>query len=221
MTEAVSSQDSNFFKLPLDLRQHIYSLLIPASCTTTLHILLKRALLTETTHLRFRACRADHAAELYCAHARCKAYRDATTGTYYGRFDSVLNLLLIDKTIHTEATDFLYSHYQFEFETAADVLRFFRMTGPEVKKTLRFLKFEPVYLLSTAINTSKHHRESKDLATYGEMWQKIDKLEGLERLVVRFKVNGAQSSELLVGQEFDPWSYFTPRKGRLIDVKVS
>ena len=183
--KSVPTEESALFTLPLYLRQHIYSLVIDPAQTRTLHILLKHDNRHDQLILRHRACRATRRFDHSCTSARCKMGHDHPTGSYRGSFDSFLSLLLLSRTIHLEATDFLYSHYNFELDHPLAVQRLCSTGSPAALQDLKSVTFIPQFSLFSG--RSFHFGADLDADTWLNTWRSLNGCCNLESLQVTFK----------------------------------
>lgn len=209
----VPAERSILFTLPLSLRQYIYSLVINPTGARTLHILLKYHRQVDHRVVRLRACCANPALDIpYCV-TRCKSLLDTATGAYRGAFDSILNLLLISKFIHAEASSFLYSHYEFEFDHDRAVRTFCGMISPRASRSLNCVRFEPQFQSLT----SKYRDRVLPEDEWQLTWEALGRVEGLKRLHVCYTGQAKPPCNVEV---LDPSRYIVPRDGLSIDFKA-
>lgn len=207
------AERSILFTLPSSLRQYIYSLVINPTGARTLHILLKYHQLVEHRVVRLRTCSANPALDIPCCSARCKSFLDTATGAYRGTFDSIMNLLLVSKSISTEAINSLYSHYEFEFDHDRAVRTFCGMISPLASRSLSCVKFE----LQFSFLQFKHRDMALSEDEWRLTWEALGRVEGLKRLQVcyRGQVKPPRNFEVL-----DPTRYIVARDSLSIDVQA-
>lgn len=182
VNESVATQKSALFTLPLDLRQHIYSLVIDPAQTRTLHLVLKHDNRHDRLVLRHRTCRADRRFDYSCASARCKTGHDQPTGSYRGSFDSFASLLPLSKVVHLEVTDFLYSRYTFDFDHPIAMQK---MCSTAALQNMKSVTFTPQ--LSLFSGRSFQFGAHLDADMWINTWRSLNTCCKLESLQVTFK----------------------------------
>lgn len=85
------ARQSQFFRLPLDVRERIYGLAIGRN--ELLHILLRYRSSPSRWEVAYRRCGAGGKTE-DCVLKDCRQYHDLVKGSYYGYFDHVGGLFL-------------------------------------------------------------------------------------------------------------------------------
>ena len=185
VNESVPTQKSALFTLPLHLRQHIYSLVIDPGQTRTLHLLLKHNNRHDRLVLRHRTCRANRRFDYSCASARCKTGHDQPTGSYRGSFDSFASLLLLSKVVHLDVTDFLYTHYTFDFDHPLAVQKMCSAGSPTALQHMKLVTFIPQ--LSLFSGRSFQFGAELDADMWMHTWRSLNDCCKLESLQVTFK----------------------------------
>ena len=185
VSKGVPTKESALFTLPLHLRQHIYSLIIDPAQTRTLHLLLKHDHRHDQLTLRHRACRATRIFDQSCVSARCKTGHDQPTCSYRGSFDSFGSLLLLSSVIHLEVTEFLYAHFNFDFDHPLAVQTLCSTRSPATLQKVKSMTFVPQ--LSLFSGRSFQFGADLDTEMWLNTWRSLNDCCRLEGLQVTFK----------------------------------
>jgi hypothetical protein len=90
LPNSTTASDSQFFRLPLSIREKIYGYVVGGD--QILHVLLKRKF-SKGYFIGHRRCRAEKSRD-DCVITNCKQFCNILSGFYFGYFDSCSRLLL-------------------------------------------------------------------------------------------------------------------------------
>ncbi|KAN0117772.1 hypothetical protein V8E51_003749 [Hyaloscypha variabilis] len=198
LSNRAPSADPLFFRLPLELREAIYRLVVAHH--ETLHILMKRRPNGLSHPLVHRRCQAGGDLNGCILHD-CKRFLAAEggQGCYFGSFATVSGLLYTCRDIYQEVSDLLYTQNTFEFDHPMTLGLFKKTLHPSSLNSIKSISInlqKGLYYPLTPTQAYTHLRDWQD------MWTIISAMEGLEEIRVRFQFPAK-------------WSFMSPEKEML------
>ncbi|PMD43145.1 hypothetical protein L207DRAFT_542513 [Hyaloscypha variabilis F] len=175
----VPATESSFFRLPFELREKIYGLVIGQR--DMFHIMMKR----RTNHLLhplvYRRCKVGGTLE-NCFSRECKFFSPVDGACLHvGPFDNIGGLLFTCRDIFREASNVLYTQNIFEIDHPMSFIIFQKTVNPS---SLNSIKSISINLQRDIDDLSSRHYERLEL--WPKMWDIIAGMEGLEEIRVRF-----------------------------------
>lgn len=203
--QRTDAQDGSLLlrKLPLELRQIIWEMVLVDGNRTLVHIMRKNGRLG---HWRCRIQDGENMCDLQGR--RCVegwlAYKAKMRCDKAERFELVtdgglLPLLLTCRTVYSEAISILYAKHIFHFYDPGDIRYFARTILPQRVDSVHsiIMDWERTFSIFNKDNTIPKHND-EELKAWREIWEIIAKMQGLMELKVILK----------------PHKFFVPRSRR-------
>ncbi|RFU26991.1 hypothetical protein B7463_g9354, partial [Scytalidium lignicola] len=176
---------SQFFRLPLAVREKIYGILIGQN--ELLHILLRYRSSPSRWEVAYRRCGAGGHTE-DCILKGCREFHDRVKGSYFGYFDHVGGLFLSCRDIYREASRVLYNQNTLEFDHPLSLPILSRQVSQSSLHSIRSICIDPQR------NIYAQNADSLSLCTsfrpnqWLQMWDIISTMQGLEEVRVNFQL---------------------------------
>ncbi|RDW57608.1 hypothetical protein BP6252_13690 [Coleophoma cylindrospora] len=179
------TRQSQFFRLPLDLRQKVYGYIVGQN--ELLHVLLRYRASPARWRVAYRRCHAGGIVD-DCALKNCREFHDLVKGSYYGKFDNVGGLFLTSRDIYEEASQVLYNQNTLEFDHPLSFITLSKEISLSSLHSIRSITIDlqrQIYTYGSdnfSLCTSLHPNQ------WLQMWEYISTMSGLEIVRVRFQL---------------------------------